>query len=231
MASAARSTIADLRVLLRGASLPPRRPDGVLQTGVEAVDALLGGGLPRGRMTVLSGRRSAGRTALALQALAAATKRGEATALVDVGGALDVRRAEAAGCELARLLWARAADARLGAQAADLVLGAGGFTLVVLDLGEQPPRLPDASFIRLGRAAERAGAALVVIAPPTGAASVPSGVGTTLQVEASRREAPRFFAVTERSPRVLTALEADLTIVRSKHGGEGDASSVELRLR
>src|SRR2546430_807288 len=64
---------------------PPRAPPpGRAPPGVPAVDAALGGGLPRRRMTELSGPRSSGRTALLHAALAAATRRGEAVALVDV---------------------------------------------------------------------------------------------------------------------------------------------------
>src|SRR5512143_1726070 len=47
------------------------------------------GGLPRGTLVEVVGRRSSGRFALALAALAAATQAGESAALVDLGDQLD----------------------------------------------------------------------------------------------------------------------------------------------
>src|SRR6188474_1558033 len=52
-------------------------------TGVPALDERLAGGLPRGQLSEIVGPRSSGRLALAVSAMAAATARGEAVALVD----------------------------------------------------------------------------------------------------------------------------------------------------
>src|SRR5205814_69473 len=78
-----------------------------LPIGLAPFDRLLSGGLPRGRLTELVGRRSNGRFSIVLAALASATSCGEAAALVDRGNHLDPQSAREAGVDLGRLLWAR----------------------------------------------------------------------------------------------------------------------------
>lgn len=116
-------------------------PD-LVSTGVPEIDALAGG-LPRGALTEICGPASSGRTSLLLSVLAEATGREEACALVDAGDAFDPCSAAAAGVDLARLLWVRCGNPPLeqALKAADLLLQAGGFGLVALDLGDVPPAL------------------------------------------------------------------------------------------
>jgi len=144
-------------------------------SGIAAIDRLLGGGWPKAAVCELIGRRSSGRTAILYAALARAIAAGEAAALVDVGGGLDPRRAFAAGIALRRLLWIRCA-ADVAAKAADLVLGAGGFDLIALDLGDERPRLPTAGWVRFKHGAEKQGTTLLVSAPARAAGSCASAV-------------------------------------------------------
>jgi protein ImuA len=139
-------------------------------SGIPAIDRLLGGGWPKAALCELVGRRSSGRTAILYAALARALAAGEAAALVDVGGGLDPRRALAAGITLQRLLWIRS-TVEVAAKAADLVLGAGGFDLIALDLGDARPRLPTAGWIRFKHGAEKQGTTLLVAAPARAAGS------------------------------------------------------------
>jgi hypothetical protein len=156
-------------------------------SGIGELDRLLEGGWPRAALCELTGRRSSGRTAILYAALARAIAAGEAAALIDVGGALDPRRARAAGIALPRLLWIRCA-ADLAAKAADLVLGAGGFDLIALDLGDERPRLPTAGWIRFKHGAEKQGTTVIVAAPARAAGSCAAAV-----VELAGG-APRFVA-------------------------------------
>ncbi|HEX2568836.1 MAG TPA: hypothetical protein VH877_04695 [Polyangia bacterium] len=186
--------LAELRTIVqRSTRALPFTP---AQTGLAAIDEALGGGLPRRRLTELVGKRSAGRTSFLLAVLAAATQRGEAVALVDVAGMLDVRSAAAAGLVLERLLWVCPRNLgpgpedtppgrqregewlRRGLRAAELILAAGGFGLVALDTGEGLPRVADATWLRLARGAERS-------APP----------GAVLLVASASRAAGSFAAV------------------------------------
>jgi recombination protein RecA len=168
-------------------ALPPlERIDAAALAGtdVDALDACLHGGLPRGQLSELVGPRSAGRTTLLLQTIAAATRRGEIAALVDTFDRLDVHSAAAAGIDLDRLLWIRgtplaAVDARWtgtnalrdrtldrAVKALNLVLQAGGFGLVAIDLTDVPAltlkRLPFTTWRRVQRTIEGSDTACVI---------------------------------------------------------------------
>ena len=138
-----------------------------LATGVESLDRLLAGGFSKGALVELTGRRSSGRFSTGVAALAAITSRGEPAALVDLGSHLDPQRAEAAGVDLNRLLWARPERLKEAVAAAQMLLTAG-FPLVVLDLGLAPLRgrfLPDAAWVRLAREASARGSVLFLTSP------------------------------------------------------------------
>jgi recombination protein RecA len=79
-------------------------------SGVTELDAVLGGGFPRGSLVELCGPASSGRTSLAFSLLAQATERQEACAFVDVADSLDPLSLAAAGVELPRLLWIRCGE-------------------------------------------------------------------------------------------------------------------------
>jgi len=79
-------------------------------SGVTELDAVLGGGFPRGSLVELCGPASSGRTSLAFSLLAQATERREACAFIDVSDSLDPRSLAAAGVELSRLLWIRCGE-------------------------------------------------------------------------------------------------------------------------
>jgi hypothetical protein len=138
-----------------------------LATAWPAFDRLLAGGLPRGRLVELHGGRSSGRFSAVLTALAAATGIGEAAALVDLGDGLDPATAAAAGVDLARLLWLRPEGVRRALAAAEMLIG-GGFPLVVIELGSPPlpgGRGAEPAWLRLARAAQAQGTALLVSSP------------------------------------------------------------------
>lgn len=89
-------------------TVPPRPAPEVFPTGIAALDALTGlGGLPRSALTEICGPASSGRTSVLLSLLAQATARQEACALIDASDAFHPESAQAAGVDLARLLWVR----------------------------------------------------------------------------------------------------------------------------
>jgi recombination protein RecA len=163
----------------------PRPAAPTAATGIPEVDALTGG-LPRGGLTELCGPGSSGRTALLLSLLAEFTRRQELCALLDAGDSFDPASAAAAGVELGRVLWVRCGKAARSRQpaggknsdktlgnveralrAADLVLQAGGFGLVTLDLGDisaiTAHKVPLTSWFRFRRAVEETPAALLLL--------------------------------------------------------------------
>lgn len=128
-------------------------------TGVDVLDAALGGGLRRGQISELVGPRSSGRTSTMCRALAASTSRGEMVALVDPCDRFDPSSAADMGLDLSKLLWIReSGDAVRALKAMNLVLQAGGFGLVAFDLADVPaPALrgfPFTTWLRLAKVIE-----------------------------------------------------------------------------
>jgi recombination protein RecA len=199
---------ADLESLLRArrldrtltTALPPVDPrdeTALAPSGVASLDAQLGGGLPRGHVSELVGPRSSGRTSLLLRSMAAATARGELVALVDALDMFDVESAAAAGIDLERVLWIRGhvvtnpglcGDLNQRAleqaiRAFTLVLQAGNFGLVVLDVAEAPAkavrRLPFTTWLRLQRMVEGSQTACLLVG---GEPMARSSAGLTLRL-------------------------------------------------
>lgn len=141
-------------------------------SGVSALDQALGGGWRRGAMSELVGRRSSGRTDVVCRTLAEATRQGQVVALVDAFDRFDPRAAVAAGVRLASVLWVRGAAVtaemarptvidhlvKQAVRAGDLIVRAGGFGVVVIDLADVPPRrvqaLPAITWLRLAHTTE-----------------------------------------------------------------------------
>jgi hypothetical protein len=191
-----------------------------LATGLPSLDAVLDGGLPRGRLSEIIGSVTSGKTALLLAFLAAATRRGEATALIDLPGSLHPAVAQAAGVELTRLLWVRPSSLKEGLRCAELILEAGGFGFVAIDLGKPIPwQLRTPLWPRLARAAEHA--------------------GTTVAITASHRVAGSFAALSLRISvgRVLWSrgawplfegIQSQLTVARNKLGAPGRSIGLQV---
>jgi RecA/RadA recombinase len=202
---------ADLETLLRAKKLDrtlipamTAEGEGPVPTGLEALDAELGGGLPRGELSEIVGPRSSGRTTLTCRILASGVAAGEIAALVDAFDRFDPESAAAAGVPLDRLLWVRGQTISVesaidlapaldrAVKAFNLVLQAGGFAVAALDIADAPPaavrRLPLTTWFRLARAVESGRTAAVVIAPEHLARS-PRGVTIALDAVARWRGA------------------------------------------
>ena len=163
----------------------------VFVTGIAEVDAILGGGIPRGSITEIAGATSTGKTSLALSTVAAINQSDAACAWVDVNDALSPESAAAANIVLKRLLWLRmSADRKKervadkpwlrleqALKATDLLLQAGGFAAIVLDMSDVLPqylmRIPLSTWYRFRLAAEQARTALVFLTQSPCASSLP----------------------------------------------------------
>lgn len=201
-----------------------RTPEEEVFATATPLDGLLGGGLRRGTLVELVGWGSSGRFSLALGALAAATLRGEAAALVDLGDALDPRVAEAAGVELPRLLWARPRRLKEALGAAESILEAG-LPVVVLDLGVPPVpggRGVEAFWLRLARAAQAHRSALLVSSPYR-----VTGTAAHAVVEAKDRRADWLGRGPE--PRLLAGVRSRLGLVKGPGWREGRVEELTLR--
>jgi hypothetical protein len=111
-----------------------------LPSGLPALDRIVQG-FPRGAISEIAGPESSGRATLVHSLLASATARLEVCAYVDATDAFDPQSASAAGVVLPQLVWIRCGhDAEHAFKSADLLLHAGGFGVVVLDLCRVPDR-------------------------------------------------------------------------------------------
>ncbi len=200
-----------LEALLRQRKLqrdaPPLRGEDYRQrpvaTGVAAIDAILGGGLPRGQLSEIHGPPSSGRTAVLVAALSALTSSAALVALVDPLDRFDPGSAAVGGACLSRLLWLRGprldreepeAKTLAGAVSAVATLaGSGLFDLVALDLAGAAAvarrALPATTWTRLVRAVEETKTALVVLADGH-LAHGPGGVSVALEPAGPTWSAP-----------------------------------------
>ncbi|HXO41240.1 MAG TPA: hypothetical protein VN999_07330 [Thermoanaerobaculia bacterium] len=204
-------------------ALPHRRAP--LKT-FPALDELLGGGLPRGKLVEMIGARSSGRLSIVLAAIAAATAAGEAAALIDLGDGLDPEAAVALGADLRRLLWLRPGTLKQALAGAEILLG-GGFPMVVLDLGNPPIRGGrgcEAGWLRLARAAQAQGAALLVASPYR-----VSGTAAATVLQAARGRA-RWQGAAGGPSWLLDGLSCQVTLEKCR-GRRLPARSLELELR
>jgi hypothetical protein len=162
----------------------------VSSTGILEIDELLCGGLPVGAISELTGPSSSGRTSMALSFLAQRTADGSVCAWIDTHDSFDPESVAANGVCLNQLLWVRCrnapSDSRIrnsrkhpsdqdklwtrldqALRATDLLLQAGGFAAIVLDLAdaaiEHANRIPLATWFRFRQAADRTRCSLLVL--------------------------------------------------------------------
>lgn len=173
---ALKSLLADLGAQIRrgrGLAHDVSESPACCPTGLAGLDARLGGGFPRGRLSELCGGPSSGRTSLATRLLAETLARGTLAAWIDPADTFDP--VSAAACltgrpatgdgnghregsrrrdggeehegsqALQRLLWVRARSVSEALRSAERILQVEGFELVVLDLAPAQGGAPHAS--------------------------------------------------------------------------------------
>lgn len=166
-------------LLPQGSSAGLAEPHRHCPTGLEILDARLGGGFPIGRLSEICGAPSSGRTSLALTLLAETLNRDVLAAWIDLADAFDPISSDLANSDLERLLWVRARSADEALRSCERLLQTEGFELIILDLAI-PPTLQrastssthrsvirDTSWLRLARKAARTRTALVAISNST----------------------------------------------------------------
>jgi hypothetical protein len=159
-------------------------------TGIPEIDEFFSGGLSIGAISELTGPVSSGRTSIALAFLAQRTNEGNVCAWVDASDSFDPESAAANGVGLKQLLWVRCRNSQAdqsartnkkfhagndqpwtrldqAIRATDLLLQAGGFAAIVLDLAdvavEHANRIPLATWFRFRQAADRTQCSLIVL--------------------------------------------------------------------
>lgn len=194
---------------------PPAPPQRLAPIDRADIDTALGGGLRRGHLSEITGAPSSGRTLVAVQALAAAAARGEAVALVDASDTFDPASAAAHGLALPRLLWVRASGeehASRALKAFSLILQAGGFGLVALDVADVPApalrRFPLTTWMRVARIIEGSDTVALLVGRERLARSAG---GVTIALEAS----PARWQGSAHRARVFTGIDAAPRVIGS----------------
>lgn len=184
-------------------------------TGDPGLDAALGGGLRRGQLSEIAGAPSSGRSTVVIAALAAAADRGEAVALVDAADRFDPPSAAARGLALPRLLWVRPIDPDPGRalKAFSLILQAGGFGLVVLDLADLPAaalrRFPWTTWMRVARIIEGSETVALLVG---GERIARSAGGVTIALDSS----PARWQGTAARARLFSGIAPAARVIRAR---------------
>ena len=218
---------------LDGTLARPELVPAAASSGIPALDAALDGGWRRGELSELTGQASSGRTSVLVATMAAATGRGEVVGFVDSLDRFDPAMASEAGVDVSRVLWVRgpsvtsvadrssnaatSAEAilRRGLRAADLIVRAGGFGIVALDLADLPVavvrRVPASSWLRLAHANEGRDTVCLLLAD-TPTARSPRGWSVRLAARAR-------WAGDSAQQRRFGGLDVDVSVTSARHIG------------
>jgi len=105
-----------------------------IPTGSIALDLALGvGGLPRGRIIEIFGAESAGKTTLAMSAIAEAQAAGGQAAFIDVEHAMDPSYARLLGVDVEKLLISQPDSAEQALEITEYLIRSGALDIIVLD--------------------------------------------------------------------------------------------------
>jgi len=160
---------------------PDRAP---LPTGIAELDALLvDRGIPRGRLTEITGASGSGRTSMLRTLVTAAASGGRWIAYIDATRTLAPRDWAHVGSERAPLWIIRPTTSARATWCADLLLRSGAFALVVMD---GAPQLSRVLAVRLTRLARDVGAAFVVTGEHGGDAT-----GSSVRIRLAARDPAR----------------------------------------
>lgn len=177
-----------------------------LSLAVPSLDAFLGGGFPCGAITEVFGGRSSGKTTLAQALIATTVRSGAFAAWVDLPNAFRPERPSD------HVLWVAPRDSVTALRVAEHVLEAGGFRVLILDLGTPTSSrcVPVSRWLRLTRLAERRDAVILVL---SAVHAVGAFAALSLEVSAQHR---RFAGRPGPCP-IFEGVESSLHLHRSKH--------------
>lgn len=104
-----------------------------ISSGALTLDLALGGGLPKGRVIEIYGPESAGKTTLALHAIAEVQNGGGVAAFVDAEHALDPTYASQVGVDIENLLVSQPDTGEMALEIADQLVRSAAVDIVVID--------------------------------------------------------------------------------------------------
>lgn len=212
------------RHLVHETELRQRLEREVMPSGIGLFDQALGG-LPRGAVTEIWGPASSGKTTLFTSFLARATAAGEFCSLIDANDSFDPLCAARAGADLTRLLWVRCQSVEQALKAADLLVHAGGWGVVAMDLSDVPAktvrRIPISWWYRFRRAVEHTPTAFLVV-------ETEPYVKNCASMAVEFRTAPAIWSGLHRHFRVLRGMRLRATPGKPRSGREAEFEASAL---
>lgn len=195
----------------------------LFSTPLAALNRLLDGGVGRGELVELVGRRSCGSFSTLLAVLAAVTRSGHVAALVDLGDAFSPDSARAADVRSDRVLWLRPPGLRKALAAAEILIS-DGFPFVALDLGASDVASTgkQAAWLRLARTARARRTALLVVTPRRA-----SGTAADRVIEMRSEDA--LWDRSRRGVPLLRGIHAELVRAKSP-GASGDRETLAFHM-
>ena len=129
--------------------------------------AFIPNGLQRGSLAEITGSKSSGKTAVSLYILAESISKGETCAYIDLQNQFDLKAFPQRGVSLSQLSWVRChGNTEHAIRCADLILHAGGFGIVLLDLcgasSQDLNHIPLSYWFRFQRAIENTPTILLI---------------------------------------------------------------------
>lgn len=118
-------------IIIRGSSGFPHIDR--IKSGSIALDRALYGGYARGRIVEISGAESAGKTTLALHAVAECQKEGGSCAFIDMEHALDLEYAANLGVDIEKLITSQPDNAEQALNIAETLIRSGTVDLIIVD--------------------------------------------------------------------------------------------------
>src|SRR5690242_15753645 len=163
---AATKVVNHRKLIVARVPLPFLPATSLLPTGIEFLDQIAGGGLPKSAITeLISPHLSAGSASLIHSLLRSAQRDRHFIALIDGSDSFDPGSSD--NSALQHLLWIRCRKAFDAVKAADFLLRDGNFPLVIVDLVLNTPeelrKIPQTSWYRLQRLAEAVPSACLIM--------------------------------------------------------------------
>jgi recombination protein RecA len=103
-----------------------------IPTGIISVDRILGGGLPKGKIAIASGREGGGKSAIGLMFAAQAQKEGKVV-YIDLENSFDPRKAENSGIQMDELFVSQPGSAEDTLEVMEMCLGADDVSAIIVD--------------------------------------------------------------------------------------------------
>ncbi|MDP9383192.1 MAG: DNA recombination/repair protein RecA [Chloroflexota bacterium] len=203
----------------------------LLPTGLHALDALLGGGLPAGRISTLRGGPSSGATTISHTLVAAAQRREYVPVYIDADRSFDPASAARSGVDLERLTIIRPSDALESLAIATTLARCGGFDLILFDRlsEEHDPQVVSTWLSCMATLLHSTNTALLILAAPRDGGKAYYGGQALAHYSSVILSARRTAWLRDRS-NDITGICTQVRSLKNKTGAAPPAGLIEIEV-